>query len=360
MEGDLSLLSIPDLLQMICLGGYSRDIHLFEGQTQVGVIAIRNGRVDRCFGHGTWGEAAFFKLVNMRRGRYKVNEAQDMSASDATLTAYSWQELLMEAARQQDEAARAVQTAAATSGRVIPFPGPLASGSGVSSSFDGAGGVTMLRDSSSSDTLDFSSMLDSGFQAIQLAPSGSSSAGSGSSGSGSSGSGSAAMVSLASVSPAPARSDAPRSPSDTGKQAGIASVPASAEPEVAELAAVAADAPLSAAAEPAAPVALLSAADAAPAIAAPPAPAAAPIAAAAPAPTAPPAAAPAASSPAPASASSDSSADDVMNLLQEATACYLRRDLARAEALLQKCLELRPGDKRALQNLDRIRRKKPQ
>ena len=355
MEGDLSLLSIPDLLQMICLGGYSRDIHLFEGQTQVGVIAIRNGRVDRCFGHGTWGEAAFFKLVNMRRGRYKVNEAQDMSASDATLTAYSWQELLMEAARQQDEAARAVQTAAATSGRVIPFPGPLASGSGVSSSFDGAGGVTMLRDSPSSDTLDFSSMLDSGFQAIQLAPSGSSSAGSGSSGSGS-----AAMVSLASVSPAPARSDAPRSPSDTGKQAGIASVPASAEPEVAELAAVAADAPLSAAAEPAAPVALLSAADAAPAIAAPPAPAAAPIAAAAPAPTAPPAAAPAASSPAPASASSDSSADDVMNLLQEATACYLRRDLARAEALLQKCLELRPGDKRALQNLDRIRRKKPQ
>jgi Flp pilus assembly protein TadD len=59
-------------------------------------------------------------------------------------------------------------------------------------------------------------------------------------------------------------------------------------------------------------------------------------------------------------ASSDSTADDVMNLLQEATACYLRRDLARAEALLQKCLELRPGDKRALQNLERIRRKKPQ
>lgn len=99
MEGDLSLLSIPDLLQMICLGGYSRDIHLFEGQTQLGVIAIRNGRVDRCFGYGTWGEAAFFKLVNLRRGRYKVNDAQDMSASDATLTAYSWQELLMEASR---------------------------------------------------------------------------------------------------------------------------------------------------------------------------------------------------------------------------------------------------------------------
>src|SRR5512143_417351 len=122
MEGDLSLLSIPDLLQMICLGGYNRDIHLLDGPTQLGVIAIRNGRVDRCFGFGTWGEAAFYKLVQLRRGRYKVNDAQDMSASDASLTAHSWQELLMEAARQQDEADNVLQTAAA--GRVIAFPSP--------------------------------------------------------------------------------------------------------------------------------------------------------------------------------------------------------------------------------------------
>ena len=53
---------------MICLGGYNRDIHLFDGATQVGVIAIRNGHIDRCFGFGTWGEAAFFKLVQLRRG----------------------------------------------------------------------------------------------------------------------------------------------------------------------------------------------------------------------------------------------------------------------------------------------------
>src|SRR5689334_10905020 len=113
MEGDLSLLSIPDLLQMICLGGYNRDIHLFNGPTQLGVIAVRNGHIDRCFGFGTWGEAAFFKLVQLRHGRYKVNDAQDMSASDSTLTAYSWQELLMEAARQQDEAERVMRSAAA-------------------------------------------------------------------------------------------------------------------------------------------------------------------------------------------------------------------------------------------------------
>jgi Domain of unknown function (DUF4388) len=288
MEGDLSLLSIPDLLQMICLGGYSRDIHLFEGQTQLGVIAIRNGRVDRCFGYGAWGEAAFFKLVNLRRGRYKVNDAQDMSASDATLTAYSWQELLMEAARQQDEAARAVQVAGAMSGRVIPFPTPHAGGgSGAASSSDGSGASGASLFSSAELNFDFS------------------------------------PDTLPSAPPL-------RAKSDTGRQSsiGLASLPTA----------------------PAAPL------SAEPAPLAAPLPTTPPPLSAAPPPTTPPPIA--ASSPAP--ASTDSTADDVMNLLQEATACYLRRDLARAEALLQKCLELRPGDKRALQNLDRIRRKKPQ
>jgi hypothetical protein len=127
MEGDLSLVSVPDLLQMICIGGYNRDLHLFDGPTQLGVIAIRRGQVDRCFGFGMWGEQAFYKLVNVRRGRYKVNEAQDTSsASDASLIAHSWQELLMEAARLEDEAELAKQQAAAATGRVIAFPSPPA------------------------------------------------------------------------------------------------------------------------------------------------------------------------------------------------------------------------------------------
>src|SRR4051794_35932537 len=123
MEGDLSLLSIPDLLQMFCLGGYSRDIHLSDGPVQLGVIAIRQGRVERCFGFGAWGEAAFYRLVNLRRGRYKVNEAQDIGGADAALIARSWQELLIEAARQQDEAEHVAQSATAN-GRVIAFPTP--------------------------------------------------------------------------------------------------------------------------------------------------------------------------------------------------------------------------------------------
>ena len=104
MEGDLSLLSIPDLLQMICLGRYNRDIHLYDGPILVGVIAIRQGRVERCIGLGSRGDVAFYKLIGLRRGRYKVHEATELATSDASLSGHCWQELLLEAARRADEA----------------------------------------------------------------------------------------------------------------------------------------------------------------------------------------------------------------------------------------------------------------
>jgi hypothetical protein len=105
MEGDLSLLSIPDLLQMICLGRYNRDIHLYDGPILVGVIAIRQGRIERCIGLGSRGDVAFYKLVGLRRGRYKVHEGRELPGLDATLSGHSWQELLLEAVRRADEAA---------------------------------------------------------------------------------------------------------------------------------------------------------------------------------------------------------------------------------------------------------------
>jgi len=214
MEGDLSLLSIPDLLQMICLGGYSRDIHLFDGPVQLGVIAVRHGRVERCSGFGAWGEAAFFKLVNLRRGRYKVNEAQDLGGADAALVAHPWQELLMEAARLEDEAEHVAQSAAAN-GRVIAFPTPASH---------------------------------------------------------------AAAFDLPAPPPA------------------VHAAPARRVSQTMELPGIDEDGP----------------------------------------------------SPTP----------DFTRLMAEATASYLRRDLPRTEELLRHCLALRPGDKRVLQNLERVRRKK--
>ena len=250
MEGDLSLVSVPDLLQMICLGGYSRDIHLFDGPTQLGVIAIRNGHVDRCFGFGTWGEAAFYKLVNVRRGRYKVNEAQDTSASDATLTAHSWQELLMEAARQEDEAERMTQASTqASGGRVIAFPSPPALA---------AQAVALELPSISFTEPTRETWVPT---AVPQMPSG--------------------PISVPATAP-------PRERARTTTANGI--VTDSIDDR--------------------------------------------------------------------ASAGMSAPHPDIADKLAEATAHYLRRDLARAEEILQECLALRPDDKRVLQNLERIRRKK--
>jgi hypothetical protein len=264
MEGDISLLSIPDLLQMICLGGYNRDIHLFDGPTQLGVIGIRNGHIDRCFGFGMWGESAFFKLIQLCRGRYKVNDAQDMSASDATLTAYSWQELLMEAARREDEEARVVQAQSTATGRVIAFPS----------------------------------------QATHTVPYEAAAMRSG------------AMPASGPMSvPASGPMSVPASGPMSVPASGPMFVPASAARAVST--GVPATDSLYGASSGAVVAAVVDD-----------------------------------------HASAERMPSDVSSLLEEATACYLRRDLVRAEALLQQFLVLHPGDKRALQNLERIRRKK--
>jgi hypothetical protein len=262
MEGDLSLVSVPDLLQMICLGGYSRDIHLFDGPTQLGVIAIRNGRVDRCFGFGAWGEAAFYKLVNVRRGRYKVNEAQDTAASDATLTVHSWQELLMEAARQEDEAERVAQASSQTSGgRVIAFPSPPAHAQAIAFELPAISFTEPTRES----------RLPTTPPAMPSGP-----------------------ISVPTIAPAPLPPSAPSTGPITIARARTITGNGIVGDDFDDRASGGLSAPH----------------------------------------------------------------PDIAGKLAEATAYYLRRDLARAEEILQECLALRPGDKRVLQNLERIRRKK--
>jgi hypothetical protein len=272
MEGDLSLLSIPDLLQMICLGGYSRDIHLFDGPVQLGVIAIRKGRVERCFGFGAWGETAFYKLVNLGRGRYKVNEAQDLGGADATLTAHSWQELVMEAARQQDEAEHVVQSATAN-GRVIAFPTPASH----AAAFDLPAPSPVMA-----------------YAAPAVAP---------------------IAPAVALPLPLPPASTTPAAAATPRRVSQTMELPAIDEPRDATRGGV--NRPALRGEPPAdgniTPLSI----DEGP-------------------------------SPTP----------DFTRLMGQATASYLRRDLARTEELLQECLALRPGDKRVLQNLERVRRKK--
>jgi hypothetical protein len=302
MEGDLSLVSVPDLLQMICLGGYNRDIHLFDGPTQLGVIAIRNGRVDRCFGFGVWGEAAFYKLVILRRGRYKVNESQDVSAaSDVSLTAHSWQELLMEAARLEDEAALSARASA--TGRVIAFPSPPAA-------FELSG---LMFNEPTRESARVPAPMPSGPIVVPSGPTAMPS-----------GpivvpSGPTAMPSNPLIGPPsrptpfPSLFDGPHTGGsfESGPLRGGSSSPSPSG-----------GAPKSPGASASSSGIVRQVIDE--------------------------------------RASSGMSAPhpDIAELLAEATTYYLRRDLARAEEILQKCLALRPDDKRVLQNLERIRRKK--
>jgi uncharacterized protein DUF4388 len=288
MEGDLSLLSIPDLLQMICLGGYSRDIHLFDGPLQLGVIAVRQGRVERCFGFGAWGETAFYKLVNLRRGRYKVNEAQDVGGADATLTAHAWQELLMEAARLQDEAEHVAATAAAAAtatGRVIAFPTPASH----AAAFDLSTPPPVMAYAAPGVAPIALPQIPPPALPASIAPAPES------------------IAAAVALPLAPAVTAAPRRVSQTME------LPAIDEPR---------DATRGGVNRPALPGER------------------------------------GRGSPLSIDQGGPSPSPDFMRLMDEATASYLRRDLARTEELLQQCLALRPGDKRALQNLERVRRKK--
>lgn len=119
VEGEIAQLSLTELVQMICMGMHDREIHVFEGNVEVGAITLRRGQLERCFAFGMWGEQAFFKLLALRAGRYVVRAIEAQATEGALLGKYTWQELLMESARLQDESARPQM--ASGGGVVIPL-----------------------------------------------------------------------------------------------------------------------------------------------------------------------------------------------------------------------------------------------
>ena len=116
MEGDVADLPLTELVQLLCMGGHNRDIQLFDGPTWLGVVSVRDGQLDQCFAYGTWGRSALFKLFAVRRGRYRVTSTESLREEER-LSSYSWQGLLLDSARQEDEDARLV----AGTGRVLQF-----------------------------------------------------------------------------------------------------------------------------------------------------------------------------------------------------------------------------------------------
>src|SRR5262249_19976365 len=98
-EGELSFFSLPELIQLVCTGGHDSEIDIIAEGTRTGNLLIRAGRVFRCVYLGMTGEAAFFQLARLRVGRFRVTPLPSESGNDTSLLNYSWQELLLEAAR---------------------------------------------------------------------------------------------------------------------------------------------------------------------------------------------------------------------------------------------------------------------
>ncbi len=122
-EGELSFFSLPELVQMVCSSGQDAEISITgrvelrdDEPEQRGRVIVRGGRVFRCSAETTSGEAAFFELARLRHGRFSVNPLPSEGKDQASLLRYSWQELLLESARREDEAKR-------DSG-VMPEPSP--------------------------------------------------------------------------------------------------------------------------------------------------------------------------------------------------------------------------------------------
>ena len=106
LEGELDEVAIPELVQMLCMAGNTREIDLSIGERQVGRLTISGGRVVRCVAFGLVGVDAFFNLLQQRTGRYVVRIVPEPSdhAMHPTLARISWQDLLIEAARRHDSA----------------------------------------------------------------------------------------------------------------------------------------------------------------------------------------------------------------------------------------------------------------
>ena len=112
-EGELSFFSLPELIQLVCSSGQDAEIAITgrverrdDEPEQRGRVIVRGGRVFRCSAGATSGEAAFFELARLRHGRFSVNPLPSEGKDQASLLRYSWQELLLEAARREDEAKR--------------------------------------------------------------------------------------------------------------------------------------------------------------------------------------------------------------------------------------------------------------
>jgi hypothetical protein len=99
IEGSLSEVGLPDVLQLLTLGGKTGTLHLREGDAE-GSLHLRDGQVVHAHTGDLEGEEAAYALATWRSGRFSFEPG---TRSPATTIERSNTALLMEAARRSDE-----------------------------------------------------------------------------------------------------------------------------------------------------------------------------------------------------------------------------------------------------------------
>ena len=102
MSGELGEVLLPELVQMLALGGHTVRVVMYQRSGRVGELRIEGGRVRHCQADEFTGEAAFHHIC-CTVGWFEVY--RDEAGGQDTISC-SWQQLLFESARLQDEANR--------------------------------------------------------------------------------------------------------------------------------------------------------------------------------------------------------------------------------------------------------------
>jgi hypothetical protein len=94
IEGSLSEVGLPDVLQLLTVGGKTGTLHLREGAAR-GSLYLRDGQVVHARTAELEGEEAAYALAAWTRGRFEFEPGAAINRSSTAL--------LMEAARRSDE-----------------------------------------------------------------------------------------------------------------------------------------------------------------------------------------------------------------------------------------------------------------
>ena len=105
MAGKLKDVILPELIQMLAFGGHTVRIDVTDPDERRGVLKIEDGQVCHCQLGELVGEEAFHALCSAGG----VFEVYRTTAGGEQTISRSWQELLLDAARIEDEASRVAE-----------------------------------------------------------------------------------------------------------------------------------------------------------------------------------------------------------------------------------------------------------